>query len=356
MLHTPPSNTAHTSADRLLFGKKISGQSVFLAVMLIAAVGVAGYILFAETLGRASAAQSNLKLEDIPFDGAQAYAYLKQLCDFGPRPSGSQAIVAQQKFLIDYFQKLGATVTRQEFRARHPMTGEPVAMTNLLVQWHPDRKERVLLCAHYDTRPFPDRDRRNPRGTFLGANDSAACVALLMELGKTMPQFQSRYGVDFLLVDGEDLVFYDQGASKDTGNYCVGSQYFARQYATDPPPYKYVAAVVLDMIAGINLRLPMERFSASWPDSKPLTDEIWDIAAGLKIKEFLHQLTSGPVTDDHVMLHDLGHIPSCDIICDFGPFTSYPQWHTEQDDPAHCSPLSLAKVGWVLQEWLKSLK
>src|ERR1700733_14040984 len=103
MPRTPPSNAA--PASRFFFGKYISGQSAFLAAMLIAAVVVAGYILFAEMLGRASAAQSTLKLEDIPFDGAQAYAYLKQLCDFGPRPGGSQAIAAQQKFLIDYFQK-----------------------------------------------------------------------------------------------------------------------------------------------------------------------------------------------------------------------------------------------------------
>jgi len=335
--------------------KKVSGQSIFLAVVLILGIGVAGYIVFAETLGRASAAQSSLRLEDIPFDGAQAYAYLKQLCDFGPRPSGTQAMVAQQKFLIDYFQKLGATVVRQEFRARHPLTGDAVPMTNLIIQWHPDRKERVLLCAHYDTRPFPDRDRRNPRGTFLGANDSAASIGLLMELGKSMPQFQSRYGVDFLLVDGEDLVFFDQSTEKDSGNYCVGSEYFGRQYAANPPPYKYVAAVVLDMIAGLNLRLPQELNSVTWPESRPIADGIWDTAKRLKVKEFTSQQPR-QVLDDHVMLHDLGRIPACDIICDFGPFTSYPQWHTEQDDPAHCSPLSLAKVGWVLEEWLKSLK
>jgi glutaminyl-peptide cyclotransferase len=355
MSRMPPSADKSRNAQQPL-PRKVSGQSIFLAVIVILGIGVAGYIVFAETLGRASAAQSSLRLEDIPFDGAQAYAYLKQLCDFGPRPSGTPAMAAQQKFLTDYFQKLGATVVRQEFRARHPLTGDPVPMTNLIIQWHPDRKERVLLCAHYDTRPFPDRDRRNPRGTFLGANDSAASVALLMELGKSMPQFQSRYGVDFLLVDGEDLVFFNQSTEKDAGNYCVGSEYFGRQYAANPPPYKYIAAVVLDMIAGVNLRLPQEMNSIMWPDSKPINDQIWDTARRLKVKEFLSQHTPGPITDDHVMLHDLGRIPACDIICDFGLFTSYPQWHTEQDDPAHCSPLSLAKVGWVLEEWLKSLK
>ena len=341
---------------RLILGANVSGQSIFLAGVLTIGVLVAGYILFSETMGRATAAPNDQKLENIPFNGAQAYEYLKQLCDFGAHPSGSQAIISEQKFLVDYFQKLGATVVKQDFRARHPITGEPVPMTNLIIQWHPDRKDRVLLCAHYDTRPFPDRDRRNPRGTFVGANDSASCVALLMELGKSMPSFQSPYGVDFLLVDGEDLVFWDQAMAKDTGEYCVGSEYFGRQYAVDPPPYKYRAAVVLDMIAGVNLRLPMEMNGVMWPDTKPLVDQIWETAARLNVKEFQPKVTPGPVTDDHVMLHDFGRIPTCDIICDFGPYTSYPQWHTQQDDPAHCSALSLAKVGWVLQEWLKSLK
>jgi glutaminyl-peptide cyclotransferase len=86
-----------------------------------------------------------------------------------------------------------------------------------------------------------------------------------------------------------------------------------------------------------------------------LVNGIWNTAARLKVKEFLPQ-AMGEITDDHVMLHDLGRIPTCDIICDFGPMTSYPQWHTQDDDPAHCSPLSLAKVGWVLDEWLKGLK
>ncbi len=260
-------------------------------------------------------------------------------------------MAAQQKFLIDYFQKLGATVTKQEFRARHPLTRDTVPMTNLLIQWHPDRKERVLLCAHYDTRPLPDRDRRNPRGTFVGANDGAAGVALLMELGKQMPKFQSRFGVDFLLVDGEDLVFWDQATEQDTGNYCIGSEYFGHMYVTQPPPYKYRCAVVFDMIAGVNLRLPKELNSVSWGDSKPIVNEIWNTASQLKVKEFAPYATLYPITDDHVKLHDVGKIPAVDLIN-----MDYPQWHTEADDPAHCSPLSLAKVGWVVQEWLKSLK
>jgi glutaminyl-peptide cyclotransferase len=342
---------ANASASHSPAGKKPAKadhhravQTLFLAGVLIVGAGVAGYIVLAETT-----------TPGVPFDGAAAYGYLKQLCEIGPRMSGSAGMAAQQKLLIDHFDKLGAKVTRQEFKARDPLTGNAVPMTNLLVQWHPDRKERVLLCAHYDTRPFPDRDRRNPKGKFVGANDGASGVALLMELAKSMPGFQSSYGVDFLLVDGEDLVYWDNAAQKDTGNYCVGSEYFARQYAADPPPYKYRWAVLFDMVGGVNLRLPKEGHGVSWPDTKPLVDQIWDTAARLKVREFIPRV-EGEVTDDHVMLHDLGQIPTVDLICDFGAYTSYPQWHTQDDDPAHCSPTSLAKVGWVIEEWLKSLK
>lgn len=355
-LAAPLSNLRQNSGANTMPGRKrISAQSLFLGAMLLLALAVGGYILVTETLGRAAAPPGGLTLADIPFDGAQAYDYLKQLCDLGPRPPGSAGMAAQQKLLINYFQKLGAKVVKQEFRGRDPLSGESVPMTNLIVQWHPDRNDRVLLFTHYDTRPFPDHDRRDPHGRFIGANDGASGVAVLMELGKSMPNFKSPYGVDFLLVDAEDLTYWDAATDKNTGNFCVGSEYFARNYAADPPAYKYRCAVLLDMVGGINLRLPKEGHSVNWFDSRPLVDQIWGTAARLKVREFSPQIF-GEITDDHVMLHDLGGIPACDIICDFGPGTSYPQWHTKDDDPAHCSPLSLAKVGWVLEEWLKSLK
>ncbi len=80
-------------------------------------------------------------------------------------------------------------------------------MANIIVQWHPERKERILLAAHYDTRPFPDRDPVRPQGTFVGASDGASGTALLMELAHLMPNLDSKYGVDFVLFDGEELVY-----------------------------------------------------------------------------------------------------------------------------------------------------
>jgi hypothetical protein len=278
------------------------------------------------------------------FDGPAAYEYLKQICAFGPRYSGSKGMREQRAFLVQHFQKLGAKVTQQEFQARHPQSGAGVAMANLLIEWHPERKERVLLVAHYDTRPFPDRDQRNPRGNFIGANDGGSGVAVLMQLAKGMPKFDSAIGVDFLLVDGEELVF------QEGDPYCLGSEYFAKQYVADPPTHKYRYGVVLDMVGGKNMRLTMEGHSMRWEDTRPLTRQIWATAARLGVREFIPQIHS-EITDDHVPLHDIGRIPTCDIID-----MQYQFWHTQADVPAQCSAVSLGNVGFVVSEWLKELK
>jgi hypothetical protein len=235
----------------------------------------------------------------------------------------------------------------QKFRARHPLTGEPVDMANMVVEWHPERKDRVLLCAHYDTRPLPDRDP-NPAqrrsGQFVGANDGASGTAVLMELGHLMPKIDGPVGVDFLLVDAEDFVF------DKTGTYCLGSEWFGTQYARNPPPYKYRWGVVLDMVGDDSLEIYQERNSITWRDTRPLVKQIWETAARLGVDEFVprarHQLT-----DDHIPLRNKGKIPTCDVI-DF----DYPSWHTTMDTPQRCSPASLAKVGWVMFEWAKGQK
>jgi hypothetical protein len=331
---------------------------LILVTLAFAAVG--GVLLAFQFLGGdgAEAAGSDLTLAQIPFNGQRSYDLLQAICAIGPRPSGSAGMARQQKLLTDHFTALGGKVTRQTFRARHPQTGAAVPLANLLVEWHPERKERVLFCCHYDTRPFPDRDPVNPQGRFVGANDGASGAALLGELGRMMPQFAGKYGVDFLLVDGEEFVFSDAAFGAPGDPYFLGSEHFARDYRANPPPHKYVAAVVVDMIGDKELQICFEQQNMEWPESRPMVHDIWRTAARLGVKEFLPRVRH-TVRDDHLALHDIAGIPTAEII-DF----DYPRpgiavtkyWHTEQDTPDKCSALSLAKVGWVLSEWLKSLK
>lgn len=274
-------------------------------------------------------------------DAKRAYNYLVRICQLGPRPSGSAAMTKQQDLIADHFTKLGAKVRLQAFDAAHPLTGQPVRMSNLIVSWHPDAKDRVLLACHYDTRPFPDRDPYNPRGTFLGANDGASGVALFMELGHHLPALKPACGVDMVFFDGEELIF------GNTGRYFLGSEHFAKDYRDNPPPYRYIYGVVVDMIGDRHLRVFKEANSVK--HAPRLTDSIWRTAERLQIHEFDSQ-EKWEVQDDHLPLNQIARIPSCDII-DF----DYPYWHTTQDTPAQCSGASLAKVGHVLLEWLKTV-
>lgn len=323
---------------------KTTGQTVFLAAVIVGSCLLVGYLLVFHNAGASppnAAIPSQLTLDDIPFDGQRAFGYLSDLCALGPRPSGSPAMTAQQDVLAEHFRKLGGKVSLQKFRVRHPQTGAPVPMANLIVEWHPERRQRILLCAHYDTRPFPDRDPRNPRGTFIGANDGASGTALLMELAHQMPDLPGRLGVDFVLFDGEEFVF------AESDPYFIGSEYFASAYVNERPRHRYRFAVLMDLVGDADLQIYPDRHSMSWNDTRPLVRQIWNTARRLGVSEFSLD-RQYDILDDHINLHDIAGIPSCDII-DF----NYPYWHTEDDVPERCSALSLAKVGWVVQEWLK---
>ena len=336
--------------------KKISGQSLFLLTVVAASSLLIGYLIATGDgwavsavqppagARSAKAAQGKTSLNDIPFDGAQAYEYLKQICALGPRFSGSPGMARQQKLLVAHFEKLGGKVSMQEFRVRHPVSGRTVEMANLIVEWHPERKERVLLCAHYDTRPYPDQDPHRPRGRFIGANDGASGVAVLMEMGKHMAALKGPIGVDFVLFDGEELVY------REGDTYFYGSERFATTYAESPPQHRYRWGVLLDMVGDKDLKLLQDRYSVSWADTRPLVGEIWGMAAKLGVREFVPEVYRQEILDDHIKLHDIAKIPTCDII----DFDYRGLWHTEQDVPANCSALSLAKVGWVVLEWVKT--
>ncbi len=248
------------------------------AIVLASGLAVAAWFLFGDRGrdGNAVAAGSSLKLEDIPFDGARAYEYLKQLCAIGPRRSGSPGMAAQQKLLAEHFKKLGGQVEFQQFRVRHPQDDSWVPMANIIVRWNPQNANRILLCGHYDTLPFPMHDPENPHGRFVGANDNGSGVAILMELAHDMPKLKSKYGVDFLFLDGEEFIFTEQD------RFFLGSEYFARQYAEKRPNYRYRWGVLLDMVGDANLDLHEERNSVWWRDTRPLVGQIWATAARLR--------------------------------------------------------------------------
>lgn len=283
-------------------------------------------------------------------DGDRAYGYLKAICNFGPRKAGSKANTQQREYVAAHFKKMGATLREQKFATQDPLSGERVDMVNLIASWNPDRSERVVVAAHYDTRPFPDpaRDPDNANVPFIGANDGASGVALLMEMANHMNESKTPWGVDFVLFDGEELMYNDPQQGR-LGDFFLGSNEFSRIYKAEGKnrKYQYVAGIVLDMVGDKQLELPVELNSKKYAPN--LVREVWGVAYKMKSKAFIQNL--GPeVLDDHLSMNAAG-IPTIDII-DF----DYPMWHTSGDLPEQCSGKSLAEVGRVVTAWLNQPK
>ncbi len=284
------------------------------------------------------------------FDGDAAFAYLRTVCDFGPRMSLSEGMRKQQEFLKSHFEQFGGTVIMQPFDARDPNSGKRVQLSNMVVRWHPERKVRLLICCHYDTRPFPDRDPVNPRGVFIGANDGGSGVAVLCELGKHMAEPEGKYGIDFVFFDGEEYVFV---AQRDP--MFLGSTYFANQYASQRFDWKYQFGVLLDMVGDANLQIHYEGNSLGY--ASRLTRSIWNVAREIGVKEFVPQQRH-KIRDDHLPLNQIARIETCDII-DFDypdPASKNAYWHTQKDTIENCSADSLGKVGAVVLEWVRQMQ
>ncbi|MFH1734129.1 MAG: M28 family peptidase [bacterium] len=270
------------------------------------------------------------------FDAERAWQHLIAQCEIGPRPPGSDAHRECLKYLEAELLKVCPDVSRQEFLGMNPKTKETLRLTNLVANFQPDRKRRVILGAHWDTRPWADQDsdRNQHKIPIIGANDGASGVAVLLEIGRVISINDPGIGVDIVLFDGEDM-----GRSGNLHEYCLGSRWYAENIAYPLPE----AMILLDMVGDEDLRIPEELYSRlSSPD---LLNEIFGIAEMIGEAAFDPQPGSA-VYDDHVPFIELG-IPAVDLI-DF----DYPYWHTIQDTPEHCSKSSLASVGRVVLEWL----
>ncbi len=307
---------------------------------------VIAFVLPAVQRFRSSEANAAMLASPAPIDGKRAYGYLKKICEIGPRLAGSPENARQRKMVADHFTKMGGQVREQPFQAEHPLTGRRVDMVNLIGSWHPDRQQRALISAHYDTRPYADQedDADRHKLPFLGANDCASGVALLMEIAHHLDKIETTVGIDLVLFDGEELVYGDRPRR---GEYFLGSWAFARSYAKQVErrgnKTRYVAGILLDMVGGQNLQIKREPNSMQFAPA--LVREVWAVARQVNAKSFVNDV-GREVLDDHLPLNDAG-IPTIDLI-DF----DYPFWHKADDLPENCSAESLAEVGRVLTAWL----
>jgi glutaminyl-peptide cyclotransferase len=291
--------------------------------------------LSAAALAAALALVSCGRPEPPAFDGGSAFAYLEEQCDIGPRFPGSPGHEAVQRYLVGRLEAFGAKVTLQPFRGVLS-TGDTLALQNIVGSYRPGERTRILVGAHYDTRPWADRDPdpANRSTPIIGANDGASGVAVLLEIARILHGWKAPVGVDLVFFDGED-----SGREESPQDYLLGSRRFAASLAGHRP----AAVIVLDMVGEREARIPVEGFSAA--ASPVLCARIYGIAERLGIAEFTR--ASGPsIIDDHLPFIQAG-LPAIDLI-DF----DYPSWHTLGDTPDKCSAESLAGVGTVVLRFI----
>ncbi|MFX1368931.1 MAG: M28 family peptidase [Promethearchaeota archaeon] len=271
------------------------------------------------------------------FNGANAFSYLTQQCDFGPRPPGSENLSLCREYIVDTLESFGWTVTLQNF------TYDEVDCTNVIARFGSGNNESVILGSHYDTRPraTADPDPQNHNRPVLGANDGASSTAALLELARILPN-DARSIVELVFFDAEDSGGIDVRGTGFSWDYIVGSNYYVDQLS-EPRIESIRSMILLDMIGDENLRLLRETSST---DS--LQDDIWNIAGQLGHGDIFLDSPGGSVIDDHRPFLSVD-IPSLDMI-HHAPFPS--TWHTVEDIPERCSASSLEVVGGVVEVFL----
>jgi glutaminyl-peptide cyclotransferase len=270
------------------------------------------------------------------FDGQRAFTHLLEQCQFGPRNPGSEGHQKAKKYFLDKLSQHSNFVNIQDFVHSNQEQKAKFKMTNIIASFYPEKTERVLLCAHWDTRPFADHDPDTTRRAepILGANDGASGVAVLLEVARVMSQKEPLWGVDIVLFDGED-----GGAEGDLDGFCLGSKYFAKNKGSYQPKF----GILLDMIGDKDLTIYREGYSSRY--AKMIVDPVWSRTEELGFLCFKDSVKYF-VYDDHVPLLAAG-IQVIDLI-DF----DYTFWHTTSDTPDKCSPESLQKIGDLLLEIL----
>lgn len=271
------------------------------------------------------------------FDGKNAYLYLTRQTDFGSRVPGSPAHDQCLLYLEAEIKKYAEAVKRQEF-SHKGHDGKNLQMTNLISSFNLRATTRILLLAHWDSRPFCDEDPdpKNHTKPVLGANDGASGIAVLMEIARQLKTQSPAVGIDMLFTDGEDY-----GKRGDNHNYLLGARHFARNI---PPGFKPVFGILIDMVGDAQLEFPKDQYSLRY--APEIVDLIWSRARELGVVQFTNDL-QGLVMDDHLPLNEVG-IKTVDIIDFSYPDDSNRYWHTVEDTPDKCSPESLEAVGKVL--------
>ncbi|NOT36455.1 MAG: M28 family peptidase [Saprospiraceae bacterium] len=281
---------------------------------------------------------------EMVFDETSAYAAVRKQVSFGSRVPGTEAHVKCKDWLVSEFQKNKADVIIQDFVAKTYDKKELQAF-NIIANYYPERKHRILIAAHWDNRPISDQETDTAKSKLpvLGADDGASGVGVIIELSRLLgEQKLKNLGIDLILFDAED--YGDSNGEMES--WCLGSQYWAKNFHKEG--YKADYGILLDMVGASNPVFDKEEYSLFF--APKVIEKVWKIANDLGYKNHFVNVNGQGLVDDHIFVNRDARIPMIDIINrPRGSKTNFvPHWHTQKDDMNAIDPKSLGMVGKVL--------
>ena len=291
------------------------------------------------------------RLCNVVFNGDSALAFARAQCEFGPRTPNSPALEKCGDYIVAQFKAAGLTVTEQRTKVTG-WDGKQLGCRNIIAAFHPERKDRVVLAAHYDSRPWADKDADSTRHRtpVMAADDRASGVAVLLEVARHLHKLNPQIGVDLVCFDAEDYgapYWAPENKRDDESTFCLGSQYWSKNIAAD---YKPRYGILLDMVGGTDNRFYFEGFSLRY--AQPVVTKVWDAARLAEAGDYFVQESGGFITDDHLPMNNIAGIPTIDIIA-FNPDGGFPaHWHTTGDTMDKLSAKTLRAVGQTLLQVL----
>jgi glutaminyl-peptide cyclotransferase len=280
------------------------------------------------------------------FNADSAYYFIQQQVDFGPRYPNNEAHGKCAEFLRKKLSSFGLQTNIQIGKAK-TFNNKDITIKNIIGEYNPDAEKRILLFAHWDSRPFADQDTKDMTKPILGANDGASGVGILLEVARQISILKPTIGVDIIFFDAED---YGQPSSAmslmDSDSWCLGSQYWAKN--PHKPNYKANFGILLDMVGSENALFTKESISMQYAPG--IVAKVWSIAAQLGYSNhFINELTYFVGTDDHKYVNAIGKIPSIDIIhYERSSGNFHHSWHTHNDNMDVISKPTLSAVGETL--------
>jgi hypothetical protein len=284
------------------------------------------------------------------FSADSAYAYIQAQADFGPRVPNTQAHRDCGEYLAKQLEKFGAKVYNQ-YADLTAWDGTILKARNIIGAYKPESKKRVMLCAHWDSRPYADNDpnKSNHRKPIAGADDGAGSVAVLLEIARQIGIQNANVGVDFIFFDAEDYgtPYFYEGKEILEHDWALGAQYWAKNPHT--LGYRAEYGILLDMVCGKGSSFPHEQVSMYFAPN--IVKKIWNTAESLGYGAIFPKTNGGSVIDDHYYINLYG-IPCVDIIA-YYPNTDTgfpPYWHTIEDDMRNIDKNVMKAVGQTVLE------